>query len=214
MYTTQILETGLNYLGITDPEIIVGILESNEINKEDIRQKKLSILRYEAYKNRGEVPKGLSKKELVALQKETQKIIDGYLERKRDRDITDASKDFIDILLEDVWVPKKEKIKARLEFFSAKKEEIDVTHAKSYPIEELLHFNPGGFVSCPFHGPERTPSMKWYPKRNKAHCFAGCGDFDSIDIYQKIHNVDFINAIKALSPNNGTTCPTYQKNKR
>lgn len=196
MYTIETFETGLNYLGITDPETIVEIWKNTQTNKEDDRKIKSSLERYEAYKTRGEVPKGLSKKELTALLKETQKTIDEYRAIIRER-----GSEFLEMVLEDTWIPKKVKIKKLIEFSSLKnKKELDITHARSYPIEELLHFNRAGFVSCPFHGPEKTPSMKWYPKRNKAHCFS-CGvDVDPIDVYRQIHSVDFINAVKALSP--------------
>lgn len=52
-----------------------------------------------------------------------------------------------------------------------------------------LQINRGGFARCPFHGPERTPSLKVYPRR--WHCF-GCGRGGDL--------VDFVQARFGLGP--------------
>lgn len=151
----------------------------------------------EAWENRYKVPQGLGKAELTKLLKETQKEIDHWLERTRDPSINEITKVFCDIVREE-WVGKKTKIKSALKLHEGFGTERSLVKAKSYPIESLIDFNSGGFAKCLWHD-EKTPSLKWYPKRNKAHCFGGCGDFDSIDAYQKINNVDFNEAVKALS---------------
>ncbi len=101
-----------------------------------------------------------------------------------------------DIERED-YVIKKAKINKILKLHD-KFGTMSIKKAKEYPIEQLIEFNSGGFAKCPNHS-DKTPSLKWYPKRNKAHCFSCSGDFDSIDIYQKIYNVDFNEAVKKLS---------------
>ena len=76
---------------------------------------------------------------------------------------------------------------------------IDIEHAKSYPIENLIHdINRAGFERCVFHE-ERTSSMKIYRKTNTWHCFGACSEGgDTIDLVQKIHDITFIEAVKKL----------------
>lgn len=74
----------------------------------------------------------------------------------------------------------------------------DLARAKAYPITDIIKFNNSGFALCPVHN-EKTGSLKYYPKQNRAHCFGGCGkSFDSIDIYQIVNNCSFKEAIKNL----------------
>lgn len=73
----------------------------------------------------------------------------------------------------------------------------DVDKAKEYPIEELLEFKHG-FARCIFHQ-EKTPSMKLYRERNRAHCFSCNKSFDAIDVYRQINNCSFKEAINYLS---------------
>jgi len=56
-----------------------------------------------------------------------------------------------------------------------------------------------GFAVCPFHG-EKTGSLKYYKKDNKAHCFGGCAkSFDVIDIVQKMNGYTLPQTIKFLT---------------
>lgn len=171
-----------------------------EIHWNDIRDVGLSlhlephqVEAIKRYQNRFNIPSGLEKKELTKLLKETQNKINECLAQMRTLGPTNNI--LVDIERED-YVIKKAKIKKILALHNNFGTE-SLAKAKSYPIENLLEFNSGGFAKCLWHE-ERSPSLKWYPKRNKAHCFAGCGDFDSIDAYQKIHNVNLNEAIKKL----------------
>jgi hypothetical protein len=192
MYTN--IQEGIEYLGITNSYEIFAIGEACRENLEWIEHKK----RYEEWKNRFKVPRDLNKSELNKLLKETQATIDYLLQFNRKQN----SKIYINIIKDD-WIEKKKLIKKRLDnltkFGAKNKEEVglNIEKAKQFPIEELLEFNKGGFTSCPYH-PERTPSAKWYPQRNKIHCFSCNGDFDPIDIYQKLNNVSFNQAVRAL----------------
>lgn len=73
----------------------------------------------------------------------------------------------------------------------------DIQRAKEYPIEELLDTKgKKGNVSCPFHE-DKNPSLQ-IKKNNTWTCYS-CGEFgDSIDIYMKLHNTDFLTAVKQL----------------
>lgn len=200
MYSTETLRKGIEYLGITDRVIIKNIMLSNRWNllhPEPTNEEK--IARNKAIMNfdRTKVPKGLNKKELNALLKDTQKEIDTWKAKWRNPENNEITKEFC-LLVQEEWMEKKKNINAVLKNHKEFGSSENLEKAKSYPIEQLIDFNKGGFAKCLWHN-EKSGSLKWYPKRNKAHCFAGCGDFDSIDAYQKINNVDLTAAIKALA---------------
>jgi len=77
-----------------------------------------------------------------------------------------------------------------------------VQNAKDYPIRKLLNEPTANMISCisPDHE-DKTPSMQI--TGNFAYCH-GCGEsFDSLSIYQILHNCDFTEALNALTNNNG-----------
>ena len=77
-----------------------------------------------------------------------------------------------------------------------------VSHIKErVPLEEAVRFygfepNRAGYLHCPFHGGDRTPSLKLYP--NGWHCF-GCGRGGSvIDFVMALYGLDFRQACLRL----------------
>lgn len=71
-----------------------------------------------------------------------------------------------------------------------------VTHAKNYPMTDLLEFKQNK-ARCPYHN-EKTPSFTYFPKTNTCYCF-GCNKVaDSIDLYQKLNNCSFKEAVEKL----------------
>lgn len=71
----------------------------------------------------------------------------------------------------------------------------DLEAAKAIPISSFIEPNRAGFILCPFHK-EKTPSCKIY--NNRFFCF-GCGEFgDTIDLFQKLFGVGFLEAVKKL----------------
>jgi len=71
-----------------------------------------------------------------------------------------------------------------------------ITNAKAYPIENLLDIKHNK-ICCLWHN-EKTPSMHYYKKTNSLFCF-GCGKIaDSIDVYMKLNNCTFTEAVKKL----------------
>jgi len=69
-----------------------------------------------------------------------------------------------------------------------------IERAKYYPIEDLIEARLG-MALCIFHE-DHSPSM--YVKNNFAHCFSCGKTADTIDVYKKLHGVDFITAVRAL----------------
>jgi DNA primase len=76
-----------------------------------------------------------------------------------------------------------------------------VTHAKEYPITQLIEFDSFKKTICPFHA-EKSASLVYYPKTNTCYCFGGCGKaYDSIDIYRHKKGCTFTEAVNYLSNN-------------
>ena len=59
-----------------------------------------------------------------------------------------------------------------------------------------LHPNRAGFISCPFHHGDKTPSMKIYKK--DYHCHACGANGDIFSFVQGMEHCDFKTAYKAL----------------
>lgn len=59
-----------------------------------------------------------------------------------------------------------------------------------------LHPNRAGFISCPFHNGDRTPSMKIYPK--DYHCHACGANGDIFSFVMGMEHCDFKTAFKSL----------------
>lgn len=69
-----------------------------------------------------------------------------------------------------------------------------------------LKINRAGFISCPFHTGDRSPSMKIYSK--DFHCYACGANGDIFTFIQKMDNVDFKTAFQSLG---GTyEAPTFE----
>lgn len=73
---------------------------------------------------------------------------------------------------------------------------LDVDRARDFPIEELIQFR-NGFAKCLWHA-DTSPSLHWFKKANRAHCFSCSRSFDSIDAAQKIFSLSFKEAVKKL----------------
>lgn len=55
------------------------------------------------------------------------------------------------------------------------------------------------FASCPFHGPERTPSFSVSPEKGFYYCF-GCHEAgNAIDFVMKMDHLDFVEAVEKLA---------------
>lgn len=143
---------------------------------------------------RFDIPRGLEKKEYKQILKQTQEEIDRI--RKRIQEIGPDDGLLLEMTIEDYSL-KKKKLNAIIKSHQQWGED-SIQKAKSYPIDNLIDFDGGGFARCIWHQ-EKSGSMKYYPSNNKVHCF-GCGkNGDSIDVYQKLNDVNLVEAIKKLS---------------
>lgn len=71
-----------------------------------------------------------------------------------------------------------------------------IERAKDYPIASLIEVDRAGKAKCINHN-DKHPSMDC--RKNFVYCYS-CGySADAIGVYQKIHGVGFIDAVKALT---------------
>ena len=78
-----------------------------------------------------------------------------------------------------------------------------IENAREHPIQDLfteLVNTPikGGMAKCPFH-PDSTASLS-LRRHNRFHCFGCQVKGDSIDLYMKLTDCDFLTAVNKLSP--------------
>jgi len=74
----------------------------------------------------------------------------------------------------------------------------DVQKAKTVPMGTFIEFNPAGKANCLWHS-EKTPSMQYYEKDNKVHCF-GCNQGgDVIDVVCILYDKEFSEAVAFLN---------------
>lgn len=73
----------------------------------------------------------------------------------------------------------------------------DILKAKDRPLTDFIKFNRQGYASCIWHN-DKVPSMYYYKKSNRVYCFS-CNQYgDTINIIQKLYNVNFKDAVKFL----------------
>ena len=85
----------------------------------------------------------------------------------------------------------------------SKKQVDDLEKVKQVPITNFVTVNQAGFAKCPFHGTDKTPSLKYYPKDNHYYCFSFSEHGDVVDLVQKLNNCSFKEALSILSNYHG-----------
>ena len=73
----------------------------------------------------------------------------------------------------------------------------DIARAKEHPLTTYLKVNHAGFAQCPFHGKDKTPSLKVY-KNNRWYCFSCSAGTDTIDFVMRLYNLKFLEAVKRI----------------
>lgn len=81
-----------------------------------------------------------------------------------------------------------------------KGEAVDIEKAKQKPITDYIQFNKMKFANSIFTN-EKTPSMKYYPKQNRVHCFSSGRNEDVIGVVMELQKVTFIQAVKFILKN-------------
>lgn len=74
---------------------------------------------------------------------------------------------------------------------------LNFERAKLVPIDSFIEFKRG-FAPCIWHD-EVTPSMKYYKKNNRVHCFGCDKGGDVIDVIQQIKECDIKEAVRFLT---------------
>lgn len=72
-----------------------------------------------------------------------------------------------------------------------------IAKAKDYPIEKIIEFDRAG-KAIAFCHPDKTPSLSWFKKANKAHCFPCGKSFDTIGVLMERDKLTFHEAVKRL----------------
>lgn len=74
----------------------------------------------------------------------------------------------------------------------------DIDKVRQRPISDFIEFDRSGFANSIFNTNDKTPSMKYYKKDNRVHCFSTGEDEDVIGVVMKLNNCDFISAVKII----------------
>ena len=69
--------------------------------------------------------------------------------------------------------------------------------ARNYPIENVIEFDRTGKALAFCHA-DKSPSLSWNRKSNKARCFVCCKSFSALDTLIERDKMSFIDAVKSL----------------
>lgn len=72
-----------------------------------------------------------------------------------------------------------------------------ISRVKNFPIERLIEFDRSG-KALAFCHPDKTPSLSWWKKGNRATCFPCDKRFDPIDVLMLRDGFTFAEAVKRL----------------
>jgi hypothetical protein len=146
------------------------------------------------------LPEEYKKEKIKVLAKERDRLLAAFMEnRKAYINISRSGQDewalggFEDCAK--VAIKKIKSCEARIAILKGKrKARIDddmIARAKEYPIEDIIEVKRK-FAKCISHD-ERTPSMSI--KNNRAYCFGCNWKGSSIDVYMKVHDCSFVEAV-------------------
>jgi len=69
--------------------------------------------------------------------------------------------------------------------------------ARVFPIEQVIHFERG-LALAPCHA-DKSPSLHWNRKHNKAHCFVCGKSFSALDFLIEFQGLKFVDAVLQLA---------------
>jgi len=144
------------------------------------------------------------KAKLIELQDEYNRV-NG---QKISREIKPDEADFMLAGIEDSqehYSNKKKDLETVLMFTGASKKNrkaaedfaIALQKAKAYPIENLIKIQRNK-AECLWHK-DREPSLHYYRKDNKVHCFVCNKQWDSIDVVMKQHDCELKEAVSIIT---------------
>ncbi len=144
---------------------------------------------------------GLTKKEYNSLLKECKNEIEAKKQQIR-KDQNEMKNIIYQEVQLETLIEKYKNIQKRLTTvdikFNNKFNNSKLDAAKTYPINNIVEVK-NGFAKCVWHGLERTPSMKFYPKENRVHCFSCNKGGDAVDVCMAVNNITMPEAIKMLN---------------
>jgi hypothetical protein len=131
-------------------------------------------------------------------QKELRALKNRLIQDLRFNEATDGYME-ASLIDSDLRIKDLEKKLARMKVTVGEGKSYDIAKIKQIPITNYIDFNKGGFAKCIFHSPDKTPSMKYYPKNNTVHCFSCGKSGDVIDVFGQLNSCDFKTAIYQLA---------------
>ena len=72
-----------------------------------------------------------------------------------------------------------------------------IARAKEYPIEQLVEFDRAGKAMAWCHA-DKSPSMTWWKKGNRAKCWPCDKSYGPIDVLMERDGMSFVDAVKTL----------------
>lgn len=157
----------------------------------------------EAFPEGKDILKGLLRdvnREIKRIHKIAEKI---FADETISKDVKAFIIRYIGILFVDDLIKKRDLLKRQLGFYDGDRKELDITAAKSIPIESLYDFKKMRqsrqriAAACPFHD-EKIPSFVIYKNTNSFHCFSCKESGDAISFIMKLYGYTFINSVKYL----------------
>jgi len=145
-----------------------------------------------------------TKKELTALKKEYQGQMEWLLEESRNLKAKRVSDLPVQVLLQ-MFRDSYDQVSRQIKYFSVPRDAMNpdrIVAAKAVPIPQYLKFDRTKTAKCIWHE-DSSPSMHYYDKQNRVHCF-GCGKGgDVIDVVQVLQRCNLQEALKFILKDNG-----------
>lgn len=130
--------------------------------------------------------------------------IDLYMEEARKVRANYESDAPIQILIQ-MYMDRLTEVQRQLKYFKVSRSTTNpdrILAAKAVPIPVFLKVGKDKTLKCIWHE-EKTPSMHYYEKQNRVHCFGGCGrGGDVIDVVQTLNNCDLKSALQIILKDN------------
>ena len=136
------------------------------------------------------------------------KVFEDYIrelnaDKSKSEDLRIFMKSYVEVFFYNDLNKKYKRYKRELAMYEGNGNVLDVATAKTIPIEDLHEFvrvrtsSQRITTKCPFHD-EKIPSFVIYRNNNSFHCFSCKSSGDSISFVMKLHDMEFVPAVKYL----------------